>query len=36
MGRQNRAGYHSHFKNNLIQREMKKIDTQFQTPTKQR
>jgi hypothetical protein len=38
MGRQKRDGKHSFPKNNLIQdsREMKKMDTQFQTPTKQR
>jgi hypothetical protein len=38
MGRRKRDGKHSPQKNNLIQiqREMKKMDTQFLTPTKQR
>jgi hypothetical protein len=36
MGRRKRDGTHSPQNNNLlrIQREMKKLDTQFQTPTK--
>jgi hypothetical protein len=38
MGRQKRDGNHSSPKNNLIwiQREMKKMNTQYKTPTKQR
>jgi hypothetical protein len=37
MGRQKSDGNHSPPKNKYrIQREMKKMDTQFQTPTKQR
>jgi hypothetical protein len=38
MGRRKRDGNHSPPKNNSyrIQREMKKTDTQFQIPTKQR
>jgi hypothetical protein len=38
MGRQKRDGDHSPPKNNLkqSQREMKKMDTQLYTPTKQR
>jgi hypothetical protein len=36
MGRRKRGGNHFPPKNNLIQRKMKKMDTQFQTPTKQR
>jgi hypothetical protein len=36
MERQKRDGNHSRLKNSLIQREMKKMDTQLKTPTKQR